>query len=163
MPDLDEALAADRTAKVAGEPGLVLHDVDRFGEFRKTIQLDGRTVRVRYQGTRPGHRVSNEFCVDLHAATLQGRRQAAEVDADGRAATVRQAETPYNWEQQPTRSPARLGVEVRLGAGCAFTPATCAPLQPPTVEKLRLHRVMTDNVEIVAPDGGDFDYEIGLP
>ena len=52
---------------------------------------------------------------------------------------------------------------MRLGAGCAFTAATCAPLDPPTVEKLRLHRVMTDNVEIVAPDGGDFDYEIGLP
>jgi hypothetical protein len=76
---------------------------------------------------------------------------------------VRQAEASYNWEQQPARSPARLGVEVRLGAGCAFTAATCAPLEPPTVEKLRLHRVMTDNVEIVAPDGGDFDYEIRLP
>ena len=28
---------------------------------------------------------------------------------------------------------------------------------------LRLHRVMTDNVEIVAPDGGDFGYRIMLP
>jgi hypothetical protein len=163
LPDLDEALAADLTAKVAGEPGIVLHDVSRFGEFRKSIQLDGRTVRVRYQGTRPGHRVANEFCVDLHAAALQGRRQAAEVGPDGRTATVRQAETPFNWEQQPARSPARLEVEVRLGAGCAFSATTCTPLEPPTVEKLRLHRVMTDNVEIVAPDGGEFDYEIELP
>ena len=89
-----------------------------------------------YQGTRPGHRVANEFCVDLHAAALQGRRQAAEVDADGRTATVRQAETPYNWEQHPPRSPERLGVRgaprrrVRVHRG-----DPCAPPEPPTVDE----------------------------
>ena len=83
-------------AKAAGEPGLVLHDVNRFGGFEKTIRLDGRTVHVGYRGTKPRHRVANEFCVDLHAAALRGRRQSATVDPDGRTATVRQADTPYN-------------------------------------------------------------------
>jgi hypothetical protein len=32
-----------------------------------------------------------------------------------------------------------------------------------TAESLRVHRVMTDDLEIVAPDGGDFDYRIVLP
>ena len=52
---------------------------------------------------------------------------------------------------------------MQLDPGCVFTDAVGAPLDPPTVESLRLHRVMTDNVEIVAPDGGEFDYEIELP
>ena len=56
-----------------------------------------------------------------------------------------------------------MEVQVQLGAGCEFTAATCASLDPPNVDKLRLHRVMTDNVEIVAPDGGAFDYRITLP
>ena len=163
VPTLEDALTRDRVAKLAGEPGMVLHDVARFGEFRKTVRLDGKTVRISYQGTKPGHTVANEFSVDLYSAAMLGRRQAAEVAADGRTATVRQAETPHNWEQDPRRSPRRMAVRVELGAGCTFTPATAAPLDPPTVQKLRLHRVMTDNVEIVAPDGGAFDYRIVLP
>jgi hypothetical protein len=167
LPDLDRALADDLTARVSGEEGLVLHDVHRFGEFRKVIRLDGRTVHVGYRGTKPGHTVANEFCVDLYAAAMFGRRQSASVAADGRSATVRQADTPHNWEQHPPRSPERMAVQVQLGDGCEFSAATRAPLNPPehppTVETLRLHRVMTDNVEVVAPDGGDFDYRIVLP
>ena len=41
--------------------------------------------------------------------------------------------------------------------------AARAPHDRPTVATLRLHRVMTDDLEIVAPDGGDFDYRIVLP
>jgi hypothetical protein len=38
-----------------------------------------------------------------------------------------------------------------------------APRDPPTVETLRVHRVMTDDLEITAPNGGDVDYRIVLP
>ena len=111
-------------AKVAGEPGIVLHDVARFGEFRKTIRLDGRGVHVGYQGTKPGHRVANEFCVDLHAAALQGRRQAAAVSADRRTATVRQAGTPHSWEQHPPA--ARAARRCR----CGSAPGASSPRRP---------------------------------
>ena len=149
VADLEAALAADLAAKVRGERGRVHHDVDEFGAFRKTIRLDGRTVHVAYRDTRPGHRVANEFCVDLRAAALEGQRQTHAVADDGLSATV--------------TNKAGLAVTVELGAGCAFSAATRLPLEPPTVESLRLHRVMTDDLEIVAPAGGDFDYRIVLP
>lgn len=41
--------------------------------------------------------------------------------------------------------------------------AAPVPQDPPTVETLRVHRVMTDDLEIIAPNGGDFDYRIVLP
>jgi hypothetical protein len=149
LQDLDGCLTRDREAKVGGGEGLVLHDVATFGRFRKTIRLDGKFVHVGYQDTEPGHVVANEFCVDLMSAALRGDRQAQSVSADGRTSTVRNA--------------AKLAVEVVLGQGCAFTAATLAPQDPPTPDTLRLHRVMTDTVEIVAPDGGAFDYQIVLP
>jgi hypothetical protein len=152
-PDTVAALAAvleaDRVEKVAGRRGTVHHDVDEFGSFRKTIRLDGRTVHVEYRDTAPGHRVANEFCVDLLAAALHGRRQAHDVAADGRSATVTNEDG--------------LTVRLELGDGCTFSDAACAPLHPPSVDSLRLHRVMTDDLEIVAPDGGDFAYRIVLP
>jgi hypothetical protein len=79
---------------------------------------------------------------------MQGRRQTATVAADGRSAEV-------------VGGPG-LAVRVELGQGCEFSAAVRAPLDPPTVETLRVHRVMTDDLEIVAPDGGDFDYRIVL-
>jgi hypothetical protein len=126
----------------------VLHDTATFGRFGKTVELDGRTVHVRYRDTRPGHRVANEFCVDLRAAALDGRRQSATVDPDGRGAAV--------------TNDAGLAVRVELGAGCTFSPAL-AGSGVPGPETLRLHRVMTDDLEILAPDGGDFAYRILLP
>ncbi|OLT06919.1 hypothetical protein BJF90_15040 [Pseudonocardia sp. CNS-004] len=149
LPDLHTRLAEDHRAKRAGERGVVLHDVEAFGRFRKTVRLDGRAVHVTYTGTLPGHRVANEFCVDLWAAAMQGRRQTATVAADGRSAEV--------------VNEAGLAVRVELGAGCEFSAAARAPQDPPTVETLRLHRVMTDDLEIVAPGGGDFDYRVVLP
>ena len=85
---LTALLEADRVEKLAGRRGTVLHDVGEFGVFRKTVRLDGRTVHVAYRDTEPGHRVANEFCVDLLAAALHGRRQTHAVAPDGRSATV---------------------------------------------------------------------------
>jgi hypothetical protein len=145
LQELDRRLVQDRESRVAGGPGFVLHDVARFGRFTKTIRLDGTTVRVSYTDTRPGHLVANEFCVDLWAAAVRGQRQAPQVQ--DRTARV--------------TNDAGIAVTVRLGAGCDFSAATLLPSEPPTVESLRLHRVMTDNIEIVGR-GGAFDYEIEL-
>jgi len=142
-------LDADRVEKLAGRRGTVLHDVDEFGAFRKTVRLDGRVVHVAYQDVEPGHRVANEFCVDLLAAALHGRRQAHAVGADGRSATVTNDDG--------------LSVRVELGPGCRFSDGVTTPADAPTADSLRLHRVLTDDLEIVAPDGGEFDYRIVLP
>jgi hypothetical protein len=146
LQDLDAALARDREEKLAGQDGLVLHDTATFDRFRKTVRLDGKVVHVDYAGTRPGHTVTNEFCVDLLTAAMGGQRQTTAVDAS--SATV---------------SSGSLAVRVEPAGGCAFSAATLAPVDPPTVATLRLHRVLTDVVEIVAPDGGDFGYRVTLP
>jgi hypothetical protein len=149
IDELTERLVEDRVAKLDGKPGHVVHDNAEFGTFEKTIRLDGRTIHIDYTGTRPGHTVANEFCVDLRAATLDGRRQTATVEPGGTTATVANED--------------KLTVQVVLGAGCEFSAATLAGPGDPGVESFRLHRVMTDNIEIVAPDGGDFGYRIELP
>jgi hypothetical protein len=146
---LERLLADDRDAKIAGERGVVLHDVDEFGAFRKTVTLDGRTLRISYESTEPGHRVANEFCVDLLAAALDGHRQRHTVAADGRSATVTNDDG--------------LEVCLELGPGCRFSDGVTTPADAPTADSLRLHRVLTDDLEIVAPDGGDFSYSIVLP
>jgi hypothetical protein len=144
---LDALLVRDREEKVAVRRGVVLHDTERFGTFRKTIRLEGATLRVDYTGTRPGHVVANEFCVDLWSAAIRGRRQSRTVGPDRRSITL-------------ANGPA--AVTVTTGRNCGFTPATLAPPNPPTVETLRLRRVLTDALEIVAPDGGDFSYTVAL-
>ena len=134
---LERLLAADRDAKLAGERGIVLHDVGEFGAFTKTLRLDGNTVHVAYRGTEPGHRVANEFCVDLLAAALDGHRQRHTVAADGRSATVTNDDG--------------LSVRLDLGPGCRFSDGVTTPADAPTADSLRLHRVLTDDLEIVAP------------
>ncbi len=146
LQELDRRLTEDRESRTAGGPGFVLHDEARFGRFRKTIRLDGHAVRVSYADTRVGHVVANEFCVDLWAAAVRGQRQGP--DVQGRTARV--------------TNDAGLAVTVELGSGCDFSAASLLPSDPPTVESLRLHRVMTDNIEIVGRDR-DFDYAILLP
>jgi hypothetical protein len=146
---LDRLLAADRDAKLAGERGIVLHDLGEFGAFTKTVRLDGNTVHVAYRGTEPGHRVANEFCVDLLAAALDGHRQRHTVAADGCSATVTNDDG--------------LSVRLELGSGCRFSDGVTTPADAPTADSLRLHRVLTDDLELVAPDGGDFAYRIVLP
>jgi hypothetical protein len=149
IAELDEALAADLIAKTSDEPGVVLHDVETFGPFAKTIRLDERTLHVEYRDTRPGHRVANEFCVDLLRAALHGQRQTHAIAASGRSGTV--------------TNEAGLTVRVELHNGCAFTEAPPAPPDPASADAWRFHRVMTDDLEIVAPEGGDFAYRIILP
>ena len=149
VASLTALLEADRVEKLAGRRGTVLHDVDEFGAFRKTVQLSGRVVNVRYEGTLPGHRVANEFCVDLLAAALHGRRQRPAVAADGRSATVTNDDG--------------LAVRLELGPGCEFSAGVLTPPDAPTADSLRLHRVLTDDLEILAPDGGGFGYRIVLP
>lgn len=147
LEQLDALLERDREGKVADGPGggVVLHDTATFGRFTKKITLAGAAVRVEYTGVPPQHVVANEFCVDLWSSTVRGTRQTRQLGADGRTVTLTNG------------SPA---VDVRLGQGCDFSAATCAPLTPPTSETLRLHRVLTDTVEIVSANGGDFDYDI---
>ena len=99
-------------------------------------------MHVAYQDIEPGHRVANEFCVDLLAAALHGHRQTHAVAADGRSATVTNDDG--------------LAVRLELGPGCRFSDGVTTPLDAPTADSLRLHRVLTDDLEIVAPDGGDF-------
>jgi hypothetical protein len=144
---LTALLEADRVEKLAGRRGTVLHDVDEFGAFRKTVRLSGGVLDVAYRGTRPGHRVANEFCVDLLAAALHGRRQRHAVAADGRSATVTNDDG--------------LAVRLELGPGCTFSSGVTTA--EATADSLRLHRVLTDDLEIVAPEGGDFGYRIVLP
>jgi len=150
LADLDSRLAEDRRDKLEGRDGVVLHDTGAFGRFSKTIRLDGRTVHVSYEDTEPGHRIANEFCVDLWAAAMKGQRQSHRVARDGRSADVMHVE-------------GKLGVRIELGSRCEFSAATSAPVDARTAESLRVHRVMTDDLEIVAPAGGDFDYRIVLP
>ena len=149
LAELQALLERDRERKLADGPdaGVIFHDTARFGTFRKTIQLDGDAVRVRYTDVTQGHVVANEFCVDLWSAALRGTTQTRSIAADRRSIMLTNG-TP--------------AVEVTLGSGCVFSKATLAPLIPPTSETLRLHRVMTDTLEIVAPEGGDFDFTIVL-
>jgi hypothetical protein len=147
LDQLASRLDFDRTEKVAGRRGVVLHEVATFGRIRKTIRLEGRTVHVTYRNVREGHLVSNEFCVDLWSAVMAGQRQLH--STNGAAAQV--------------INTARVAVRVELGSGCEFSPATRTPLVPATVESLRVHRVMTDDIQVVCPGGGDFDYRIVLP
>ncbi|HEY6796141.1 MAG TPA: hypothetical protein VI248_15810 [Kineosporiaceae bacterium] len=149
--DLEERL--NGRAGVGGVPGVVLHDLERFGAFQKTITLEGRTVVVRYRNTKPGHLVANEFCVDLWASAMRGRRQTRYLRVD--PATGSAVADVVN--------EAGLTVSLTLGKGCTFSPATTAPLDPPTQESLRLHRVMTDTVEVVATGAEGFDFQITLP
>jgi hypothetical protein len=54
-------------------------------------------------------------------------------------------------------------VRIELGPGCRFSDAVATPMDVPTADSLRLHRVLTDDLEIIVPDGGDFEYRILLP
>jgi hypothetical protein len=141
---LDDMLAADRAARVAGKRGVVLHDTAAHGSFRKTVTLDGRSIRIAYSGVLPGHEVSNELCVDLWASAMGGLRQT-------RTVTPERAEV----------SNAGITVTVEPGPGAAFSAATLAG-DTTTAEALELHRVLTDDLRIVCAGGGEFTYAIRI-
>jgi hypothetical protein len=153
---LRELLVKDREARVAGAPGVVWHD-PLIPEFSKRIELEGRTVYVSYRDVPPGHVVSNEFCVDLFAAVLHGPAQEKVVGPDA------------GWVS--LIGPDELAVTVRLGANCRFRRAALVERFADAVARgladagdyLELHRVLSDNLQIVCEDGGSFDYTIELP
>ena len=146
LAGLTDLLDRDRAARLADHPGrgVVLHDQGRFGAFRKTIRLVGPAVYVSYTGVAPGHRVSNELCVDLWSSAMRGKRQARTVGPDRDRVRVANG---------------AVAVEVALGDGCAFADAAIADLDAPDPAALRLHRVLTDDVQVVATAAA-FDYVI---
>ena len=141
-------------------PAAALAELDAPGARSVTFDHDARKVSaadveadLARQGLtvlgRYGHRIANEFCVDLLAAALHGHRQTHAVAADENSATVTNTDG--------------LGVRIELGPGCRFSDAVTTRVDAPTADSLRLHRVLTDDLEIVAPEGGDFAYRIVLP
>jgi len=130
-------VAQDRFEKEAGRPGVVFHT--RPG-FSKRMQLDRRALTIRYTGTAPGHVVVNEFSIDLFRGLMFNER---------------------NIRTQPNEHTIRLSnsagfaVSLSIIANCRFTEHT---LQGD--KNLRLHRVLTDCIELECPSGGDFSYRI---
>ncbi|GGQ60457.1 polysaccharide deacetylase family protein [Couchioplanes azureus] len=147
----------DRSARQPGATAtpVIWHHAASVG-FTKRISLTGRTVTVRYTGVRPGHVTSNEFCVDLLQAVTSARFQDKTASADGTAVTL--------------RSPSGVALAVATGDNCRFTAegllswdeVRSAGQADAMVGYRRLHRVLTDNLEMVCDKGGDFDYRIDL-
>jgi hypothetical protein len=141
----------DRTRRVAGNQGLVWHDAPT-PEFTKSIRLQDRTVHIGYANVPAGHVVGNEFCLDLFTSVLEGIRQRKQVAADRQSITL--------------RGPRKSAVTVRPGRNCQFVPAAVIPTFDGAVanglagDYLALHRVLTDDLRIACPAGGDFDYVI---
>jgi hypothetical protein len=101
--------------------------------------------------------VGNEFCLDVHAAMTRGEFHSRGGAAGGQAFRL--------------TGPGGLQVTLTPGAGCRLTPPALVHDLAAAVDCgiaedwLRLHRVMTDAVELVSPDGGTFHYsvDIGYP
>jgi hypothetical protein len=149
LQEFNALLAQDRRARLgSGEPTVVWHD-PAFGSFRKKVRLDGRTLTVSYSDVRPGHLVANEFCVDLWTAVMEGAQLERAVDVEERRGTV-------------TLHGSRIAVTVEPRDGCEFSEDTKATGDDPD-RYLRLHRVLTDRLDVVCPEGGDFSYTITLP
>jgi hypothetical protein len=151
----DQAFVAayhrDRAARTqATGTRVIWHDPHHVG-FRKTIRLDARTVTVSYEGVRPGHVVANEFCVHLQGG-LRGESHVKAPADDGTAVGL--------------DGPDGIGVRLTVTANCRFTPEALLTgvARDPIAEinRLRLYRVVTDNLELVCDAGGDFAYRIDL-
>jgi hypothetical protein len=148
------ACTADRQGKATPRPGqaagVVWHD---GSTFTKTIHLTGHRLEIHYTGAAPGHLVGNEFCLDVRAAL-----------ADGPFLQHRSNPTPSSF----ALTNGHLHVTVTPQQGCRLTPtayvhdATHADEQGITRDWHRLHRVLTDAVEIECPNGGNFTYSIDI-
>jgi hypothetical protein len=132
-------LDVDRQAKIAGQQGVVFHS---SAEFRKRIHLDGSTLNVSYFGVEAGHVSANEFCVDLLSGLMLG---AVNTRQQPDAQTVVLSQPAPN---SPT-------IAVRLGANARFSDDTLAG-----ADNLRLHRVLTDCIEVESVAAGDFSFSI---
>jgi hypothetical protein len=141
MPGLTGYLEQDRRAR-QGHGGPALAWGDPGQDFAKTVTLRGRTLTIAYSGTRPGHLVANEFCVDLWRAMVHGDQLVRAVTPD--AGTV---------------SLGGATVTITPGPGCGFSDDTVET----DARGLAARRVLTDRFDIVCPDGGDFSYRIDLP
>ncbi|MBF0153315.1 MAG: hypothetical protein HQL64_06200 [Magnetococcales bacterium] len=130
-------LAMDREARLHGHEGVVFH---QDPPFSKRISLDGRTLTIRYIDVQPGHLVANEFCTDIHDAVQPERRHRLHWVDD---------QTVEFWSGE--RCKARLELLER----CTLTAET-----QEGEENLRLHRALTDCINIEAPEGGAFAYRI---
>lgn len=147
-----EICRRDHDARVHGTGTRVIwHDPTHVG-FRKTVRLSGRRVTISYEGVQPGHVVANEFCAHVEAG-LRGVFHTKTPAAGARAVELTGPD----------------GVRVRVVLDddtIVFHPAALltAPVPDPAEEthRLRLHRVMTDNLEILCPSGGDFSYHLEL-
>ncbi len=133
----------DRLAKLGGGTGVVIHPDPGF---KKRIHLEGNTITVDYLGTQPNHLTSNEFCVNLLAGLMHAEYSTRTATANRVELTVpSSSHTPVS---------VTVGIEV-LGTNCQFTQDT-----NDAEKNLRLHRVLTDCIEVESPAGGDFSYKI---
>ncbi|MFD1529095.1 hypothetical protein [Pseudonocardia aurantiaca] len=149
------ACALDRAGKAAPVPGAATGVVWHEGpSFTKSFRLDGARLEVRYEDAPAGHLVGNEFCLDVRAALTTGAFQQRTSDPD--------------WSAFRLTGPGGLHVTLTPGEGCRLTaPAFVhdvagAAAQGIAEDWLRLHRVLTDAVELACPDGGAFAYTVDI-
>jgi hypothetical protein len=134
-------LGMDRQEKIAGRQGVVFHSSP---EFRKRIRLDGSTIGIDYFGVEAGHVSANEFCVDLYSGLMVGAIN-----------TRQQPDAQTVVLSQP--APGSPTIAVRLGANAKFSDDTLDG-----AANLRLHRVLTDCIEVESLAAGDFSFAIDV-
>ena len=149
----DDACRQDHDARSQqGGERVIWHD-DGL-DFTKTIGLDGRRVTVTYSGVAAGHRVGNEFSVDLRAAMSGRGFHTRTVDPAAGTATFKGAKGG-----SVTITP---GAKRHLSAESLLASPEEAEEQGRPVDFLRLHRVLTDAVVVECENDGDFGYTIDI-
>jgi hypothetical protein len=132
-------LVQDREAKQRGERGIVYHP---FPAFRKQVTLNDRTIDIRYFDTQADHIVANEFCIDVNGSVMFAKRnRRAQIEAN----------------QIEIANDDGLAIRLELLDNCIFTQDTLQGER-----NRRLHRVLTDCLELTTRDGGNFSYRICL-
>jgi hypothetical protein len=146
-----EACVQDRRARLDGVGTPVVWHREGL-DLAKTITLAGRRLTVDYDRAPPGHRVANEFCIDVRRA-LTGD-------------PVQQRRSGRTWVE--VSAPGGAGARVTAAAGCRvdgvsrLTDPDAARAAGQLAEFRRLHRVLTDAVVVECPDGGALRYTIDL-
>lgn len=130
-------LHQDREEKKRGQYGIVFHPLQ---DFKKKILLENKTLFIDYFGVSPGHLVANEFTIGLYRSIMFGEKNIRK---------------QLNENAIELSSLNGLKIKVTLGNNCQFNEDT---LQGD--KNLRLHRVLTDCIEIESPKGNNFSYEI---
>lgn len=130
-------LRQDSWEKEAGQPGVIFHPMP---DFRKTISLAIGALTLRYYGTSPGHITANEFSMDLFSNLMFNKKN------------IRSMPNPSTIRLE---NAAGLTVDLSLAGNCAFSEHTLEG-----DKNLRLHRTLTDSIEVECQNGGDFSYRI---